>query len=83
MMAVLFYKFDKIGNSTQSPAQPQSGQFAELLVIMKTRKDNLALGSDRSRICSVKLVTVIWILRLKRFDMKKPDLKFSVSPYSM
>ena len=25
-MVVLFYKFDKIGNSTQSPAQPQSGQ---------------------------------------------------------
>ena len=24
-MMVLFYKFDKIGNSTQSPAQPQSG----------------------------------------------------------
>ena len=25
-MVVLFYKFDKIGNLTQSPAQPQSGQ---------------------------------------------------------
>ena len=25
-MMVLFYKFDKIGNSTQSPAQPQSSQ---------------------------------------------------------
>ena len=24
-ITVLFYKFDKIGNSTQSPAQPQSG----------------------------------------------------------
>ena len=25
-MVVLFYEFDKIGNSTQSSAQPQSGQ---------------------------------------------------------
>ena len=28
-MVVLFYKFDKIGNSTQSPAQPQSGQLTQ------------------------------------------------------
>ena len=27
-MMVLFYKFDKIGNSTQSPAQPQIQNFA-------------------------------------------------------
>ena len=28
-MMVLFYKFDKIDNSTQSPAQPQSGRSAD------------------------------------------------------
>ena len=29
-MVVLFYKFDNIGNSTQFPAQPQSGQYIKI-----------------------------------------------------
>ena len=35
-MVVLFYKFDKIGNSTQSHAQTQSGQYITNLLNLRT-----------------------------------------------
>ena len=45
-MVVLFYKFDKMGNSTQSPAQPQSGQYSDNAQITSKRGKTKDIGYE-------------------------------------
>ena len=45
-MVVLFYKFDKMGNSTQSPAQPQSGHYSDNAQITSKRGKNKDVGYE-------------------------------------